>query len=524
MNLGLPGRSSRVACFRLALGGGLWLVAAVACWRLAAAALDPQVPAGRWARSMWSYLTRPPTRVRFELDEPQEVAVGDPLLLNGPRELVRVGEVSGLVEGGNLLAVRRAEVSTVEVHLYPGVSPPASGDLIEYHKAETSLAWVLETLFTPRRREAIAREVDQVLKDHRQAMMTELRPVVEAAVRDVLHVISTDLPISLTRHREDFARLGARYQQELVQQELLPLVQQEIWPIVQRRAEPAVRELGRELWDRVSLWSFTWRAFADKLPFIEGDLVEQEFQRFIKEEVVPTLRRRTPELVEVVRKVLHDVAANRKLRAVARKSFSRLIEDKELAGLLETIFAEVVVQNPRLHQVLRKHWEAPATQQALENVASRLEPALRRIGDQVFGTPSQGVTPEFAAVLRNQILEKDRRWFLWVPLGAGTVETTTIVRPPEGHAYRVRRWQAAGADGAAGRAAGAERASGAREEHSPAAGAAGRQVQGASGAAVEGTPAKAADRTGDQSLRPRRGALANSGTQPSLPPLPRLAK
>lgn len=515
MNRGLPGRSSRVAYSSLALGGALWLCAAVACWRLGTAALDPQVPGGRWARSMWSYLTQPPTRVQFELDKPQPVAVGDPLLLNGPHGLLQVGEVSGLVERGRLLAVRHAVVSVAEVHLYPGVALPASSDQIMYHTTETSLAWVAETLFPAGRREAIAGELERVLQEHRQAMAAELRPVVEAAVRDVLHVISRDLPTSLTHHRQEFARLGARYQRELVQRELVPIVQQEIWPIVQHHAEPAVRELGRELWDRVSLWSFTWRALADKLPLAEGDLVEREFQRFLKEEVVPILRRRTPELVEVVRKVLHEVATNDSVRAAAQKSLSRLIDDGELAGLLEKIFAEVVVHNPRLHQVLREHWEAPATQQALENVASRLEPALRRIGDQVFGTPSEGITPEFATVLRNQILHKDRRWFLWIPVG--TDHKIKVRCPPNGLSYPVRRWQATGADAAATSAHIADRGVGTTKNAFPGAGAAGAPVRGAAGAAMDDIQAAAADRTGAPLLDPRRGAAANSGTQPWQP-------
>lgn len=519
MRRNLPGRFSHVAYSRLALGGALWLCAAAACWRLAASALDPHEPAGRWARTMWSYLIKPPTDIRIELDKPQPVAVGDPVLRYGSGGLVQVGEVCALVKRGQPLAVRQAVVSVAKVHLYPGVSPPASGDQILYHTNETSLAWVFETLFAGRHREAISRELERVLQEHRQAMAAELRPVVDAAVRDVLHVISQDLPASLARHREDFARLGARYQRELVQQELVPLAQQEIWPIVQRHAEPAVRELGRELWDRVSLWSFTWRALADKLPFTEGDLVEREFQRFLKQEVVPILRRRTPALVEVVRNVLQDVAANDRLRAAAQKSLSRLIGDRELADLLEEIFVEVVVQNPRLHQVLREHWEAPATQQALKNVASRLEPALRRIGDKVFGKPGQSITPEFAAVLRNQILHKDRRWFLWIP--AGTDGRMLKGSPPQGLVYPVRRWQAVDADAGAARASHADGAAGTTKNASPGAGGTGAPPRSTAGNARDDTQATAVDPTRDPSLGKRGGAAPHGTAQPSRP---RLAK
>jgi hypothetical protein len=42
--------------------------------------------------------------------------------------------------------------------------------------------------------------------------------------------------------------------------------------------------------------------------------------------------------------------------------------------------------------------------------SDRLEPVVRSIGDEIFGTRDGGIDPDFARVLRNQILGKDRRW------------------------------------------------------------------------------------------------------------------
>jgi hypothetical protein len=41
-----------------------------------------------------------------------------------------------------------------------------------------------------------------------------------------------------------------------------------------------------------------------------------------------------------------------------------------------------------------------------------LEPVIRQIGDDLFGNETQGINPDFARVLRNQILGKDRRWIV----------------------------------------------------------------------------------------------------------------
>ena len=44
--------------------------------------------------------------------------------------------------------------------------------------------------------------------------------------------------------------------------------------------------------------------------------------------------------------------------------------------------------------------------------ADYAEPCVRRIGDMLFGTREEGIAPEFAQVLRNQILDKDCRWLV----------------------------------------------------------------------------------------------------------------
>ena len=49
--------------------------------------------------------------------------------------------------------------------------------------------------------------------------------------------------------------------EELVRQRLVPLAREEILPIIREHGEPTAQEIGRELWDRASLWRDTlWSA------------------------------------------------------------------------------------------------------------------------------------------------------------------------------------------------------------------------------------------------------------------------
>ena len=57
----------------------------------------------------------------------------------------------------------------------------------------------------------------------------------------------------------------------------------------------------------------------------------------------------------------------------------------------------------------------------------RLEPVVRSIGDELFGSEDAGINPDFARVLRSQILGKDRQWIVAWHTGSessGRIETS----------------------------------------------------------------------------------------------------
>ncbi|MEJ7593190.1 MAG: hypothetical protein WKF77_16715 [Planctomycetaceae bacterium] len=71
--------------------------------------------------------------------------------------------------------------------------------------------------------------------------------------------IEAEIPAIIQDHRNEFGQLADRYQAEIIRKQIVPLVRKEILPIVEEEITPMASELGLELWDRVSLWSFTWR-------------------------------------------------------------------------------------------------------------------------------------------------------------------------------------------------------------------------------------------------------------------------
>ena len=402
---------------RVAVGLGFWGI----CFLLVVWALTGQDAARSQARDRWlndvrQFATGRRKTLTLQLPAPQLVAVGDPIFMaRGDGRLEQVGEILALRQAGSALLTRQATVAEVQAILYPTAADVPEQPRLSYVMASDSLAWVVETLLPPERKQQIAAEIGAAMEAHSEEILAALQPVAQRSLRDALSVVEEDLPKVIARHRSELEALGKRYHHELVEQELVPLVKQEIWPIIRLRSEPVVNEVGREIWQRVSLWRFGWRLAYDKLPLTEEHLVREEWQRFVKQEALPILERNTDKFLVTVQDILRDTAKNAEVRHVFSSSTKKLLDDPELQSLVWQIVRETAIDSPRLRQALARSWTSPEARSAFRLASERLEPHARRIGDLILGTPETGITPEFAQVLRNQILYKDRRWFLLNP-------------------------------------------------------------------------------------------------------------
>ena len=170
--------------------------------------------------------------------------------------------------------------------------------------------------------------------------------------------------------------------------------------------------MGEELWQKVSVWRFGWRLIYDVSPLPEKKLTDQEWNRFFDHDAMPILEKHSEDFAGVITEVIRDTAANQHVQEVSRKSLAMMAEDPQLRALLRSLLREVIVDNPRFRETVDRQLNSPETRRALDVTSARLEPAMRRIGDMIFGTQNAGITPEFAQVLRSEILDKDHRWFL----------------------------------------------------------------------------------------------------------------
>jgi hypothetical protein len=421
---------------RVFIGLAAWCASSVLLFLLVRGfLLDERSEGHQVASDLWEFASAERRFVSMQLEQNWPLAVGDPIYrVDGPDAIEQVGEIRRVVLSEGSESLEGATGPLVEALLYPN-APPVHGDsYLEYFATPRSLSWVMETMLPQEKRILIAEEILATYEKYHSEILDAVKPVVVAGFLDALQVVEQDLGEALERQHGELERLGGRYQDGVVSQEIVPLIREEIVPIVQRHAEPLANQIGEELFERASIWRFGWRLIYDKSFLPQKNLTQAEWTRFVNEEGIPALNRYRDDIVAVQRRILEDIAANEEVRVAVRRNLSRVIDDPEFRGIVWQIFRDVLIDNPRLRDKLEQRWNTTEARRAVQLASGYVEPCVRRIGDLLFGTREAGIAPQFAQVLRNQILDKDCRWLV--------IKTPESDRPatghPEGAILRVR--------------------------------------------------------------------------------------
>jgi hypothetical protein len=343
-------------------------------------------------------------------DRATEISMLDPS--NGLRVDDPVFQSDSIGHWRQVGSVRSTDPQTGRVTLAWYGDGPTDNLAFESHFQTGRLDEVIATMLPPERRQQIAQKLSALIELHGQEMASLMMPMFKQSLRDSLPVIQTAMEQSLVRHRDQIDDLAQQWNDEIIRQQLVPLARQEVLPIVRKHAEPVVEEVGRELWDKASLWRFGWRAVYDKSPLPQQDLVQNEWDRFVEQQAVPILEAHTDQFVNAVQKTMLDIAQNPQVRSELRAVASQIASDPKSKQLLTSILRETLIENESLKDVWQSVWTSPEAKQATRRLGDRIEPVLREIGDELFGTPETGIDANFARVLRNQILGKDRRFIV----------------------------------------------------------------------------------------------------------------
>ena len=308
-----------------------------------------------------------------------------------------------------------------------GSDVPADECELFLYRSTGDLQEVLATMLPPEKRLRIQQRLATAMSQHGDDLSKSFVPLVQESLKRSMPVIEEEFRIAVERHRPELDQLADRWNDEIVGKRLIPLAKQQIMPIVQKHGQPPAEEIGQEIWNRASLWRFGWRAVYDKTPFTDKGLVEKEWKRFVKQEAVPVIEAKMDDIVSAVQKIVGDVASNSEVRREIAGVATELAKDPKARALVRKILKETLIDNDRLRDVWSEVWSSEEASAALDMAGDRLEPVVRSIGDELFGSEDTGINPDFARVLRSQILGKDRQWIVAWHTGSessGRIETS----------------------------------------------------------------------------------------------------
>ena len=390
------------------IGATIWILILLVAW---AGWQQYAVDQRRATSQLWQHWTRSPRQLELLFDSPMPVRVGDPLVQFDDDSARMIGVIRQ-VETPDSVSGEVVTTNRAYADLFASAPIEMEGLQLSYHSTPDSIEWVVQTMLPPATRQRIGQLVVDAYREHQAEILAELRPVLEQTFQDAAQIMKDEFRESVERHDEQIQELGQRYQVELVEQELVPLVQQEIWPVIERLGQPLVIEIGQQMWAEASIWRFGWRLLYDQTPLPQRNLVQKEFERFANEKAGPIIAENLPEIIVVQQQILSEISRNERVRETVSESLRMVVQDEEFQTLVGDIMKDVLVDNDRLHQALADNWNSPEAQQAMALTNRRLEPTITRIGQTLFGSPDTEITPEFARVLRSQIMQKDQRWFV----------------------------------------------------------------------------------------------------------------
>lgn len=380
----------------IGLGGGLY-----------AQANRQQTLTAAWQRIADFWTSGQPERVVIPL-QAVPLMYNDPVFREVDGRFERIAQVienpAGYVD----------TLDPVHVRLFGNAPTYWDDGYLEVHRPARNLTRVAELMLSPERVARIRSILEEAQRENQQQILAELTPLFREALQEMRPTLEAELLASLQSHRPEMEALVEKYKEHIVKEKLVPVVESEVLPVVQKHAQPVVEDIGSEIWNRLSLWRFAWRFLYDESIGSNQPLVNQEWDRFLKQEAIPIVRNHTEDLIGVQTAIIEELAANPMVRRAIQESFREVTSDEEAKQLVRQVLQEGLTRNERVKRELQKFFEDEKTQAVLRRVGDRFEPYAVRIGQELFGTPDQ-VTREFALVLRHMILRKDQRWIIWKP-------------------------------------------------------------------------------------------------------------
>lgn len=309
---------------------------------------------------------------------------------------------------------------------------PIGSDFI-IRQSPDSIADLVELMLPPERREKLISLLTTRVESHRDELKSAAEPLLIRVAGRIAKVIESRITDSLENHQEEMKQLLDRYESEIVQVEMVPLLRDEVFPIAKSEFQPLAREIGQQLFERASVWSFGWRYLYDQSPLPSRNLVGREFERFVLQDATPVLESEMPKILEAMQRSVERTLQNPGVRQAVSEMVDRIGNDPEFRKIVQQTAEEVFADGTPFQSILESELATEEGSVLVERFRTIVEPWLLECGVEIFGSPQDGLQQEFLAALRSRVLHKDTVW-IEVPARSGELTREDTV----GNVFSVR--------------------------------------------------------------------------------------
>lgn len=397
---------------RIILGGVIW-AAALAGVVTAARAHGPEVagPAGRIGR----WLIGSPRTAEARL--PGRLRLGDAVRdaeRNHLGRVVRIIHPDGTTEledtSQAVAAVDTQTLFTITVAFDPEATIPTDVRMATRNVERDNAAWVMATLLPEPKRKLLFDELRAFATEHKAEIETFIRPIAEDAIGHGMLTLEQNLSRALEA-RKDAIQAVLDDHRVMVKNDLLPVLKRRLGPSAKQKAEPLLRDIGRELWNELPMWSLGWSAFVDQIPGTSRTRMDAWWKEFVETKAIPILKEHEDELMRALEELIEEGARDPEVRGALGAATRRLAADPRFKAIVRGVIEEALVKPFDIHALVEKVVADPKHQARLRRLQDLAAPMLQRLGRKLTIDPDTGrIDPDLARVLRRVVLDKDGRW------------------------------------------------------------------------------------------------------------------
>lgn len=336
--------------------------------------------------------------------------VGDPVL-DGERRYV--GRVAAIASGtdGTRPSLPAGAVAQVVLAIDPELAAAVPvGARFRTRTAPRDGKWVFETLLPPAKRARVAHELRTFADEHGDAIATFVRPIAEDVIEHGMTTLEANLKDALKARQPEIDALLTKHR-ALVKDDLLPVLKRELGPSAKAKAQPLLREIGRELWNELPMWSLGWNAFVDVLPGTSKTRVDAWWAQFLEEKAIPIVAAHEDELLRALEDLIEEGARSPAVRQALGSATRRLAQDPDFKALVRGVLEDALVRPFEPAALIERLVADPVHQERFEALSDSFGPTLQRIGRALTIDEETGaIDPDLARVLRRVVFHKDARW------------------------------------------------------------------------------------------------------------------